>query len=395
MSRRIAIVTTKQPGTNPRMRKNADALARGGFDVHVLYAHNARWADATDVEVLRTADWTFQRVGGHPDEEPLAYLTNRVRRKCAAWMGQIMTTFNPFQERYLKELKRFDPHLVIGHNPGSLPVLLKWGELGPVLFDAEDDHPGEFDLNSPESGKVAQLENATLPSIDHMTAASPLIGRQYQHRFPHLKATTIDNVFDRTLQPEFSTPPNGPLKLVWFSQVVGLDRGLEEFLGHLAKAPSLSFELTIIGQCSPEVQQILSDAIPSDRHQISFEAPLPEKDLIRRLSEHHIGLALETGTTRNRQLCRTNKLFCYPLAGCLTLASDTNAQRQFMEEHPEAGVVFANDEELRSILQSWHSNPSELVAKRKTAWQLAHDTLHWETESKKLLELVNTLIDAP
>ena len=51
MSRRIAIVTTKQPGTNPRMRKNADALARGGFDVHVLYAHNARWADATDVEV--------------------------------------------------------------------------------------------------------------------------------------------------------------------------------------------------------------------------------------------------------------------------------------------------------------------------------------------------------
>ena len=117
--------------------------------------------------------------------------------------------------------------------------------------------------------------------------------------------------------------------------------------------------------------------------------------MLEQLGQHHIGLALETGTTRNRQLCRTNKLFCYPLAGCLTLASDTNAQRQFMEEHPEAGVVFANDEELRSILQSWHSNPSELVSKRKTAWQLAHDTLHWETESKKLIQLVESLIDGP
>ena len=66
-----------------------------------------------------------------------------------------------------------------------------------------------------------------------------------------------------------------------------------------------------------------------------------------------------------------------------------------MEEHPEAGVVFSDGEQLTSILQSLHSNPNELDEKRKAAWQLAHDSLHWETESNKLLELVDSLIETP
>ena len=81
MSARIAIVTTKQPGTNPRMRKNADALSAASYDVKVLYAFNARWADETDTDVLQKANWSAHRIGGHPEHSALTYQKHRIKRK--------------------------------------------------------------------------------------------------------------------------------------------------------------------------------------------------------------------------------------------------------------------------------------------------------------------------
>ena len=79
MSHRIAIVTTKQPGTNPRMRKNADALTAAGYEVHVLYAYNAEWADIADETIFKNARWTHRRVGGHPKHDPSNYMITRIK----------------------------------------------------------------------------------------------------------------------------------------------------------------------------------------------------------------------------------------------------------------------------------------------------------------------------
>ena len=396
MSARIAIVTTKQPSTNPRMRKNADALSAAGHHVHVLYAFGANWAEESDRHVFDHAMWSHHRVGGHPKEASLTYVMQRLRRKWAHIAGNLHGSCNPNSTEYLHWLEKFQPDLVIGHNPGVLPVLSEWSRRGPVLFDAEDDHPGEYDLTSPESQRVAQLEANEIATLTHISAASPLIAEQYQLRFPHLQVAPIDNAFERAVQPQFQSLESDTLSLVWFSQVVGLDRGLLEFLHALHPMADLRIHLTLIGLASETVQRDLKSALTSPNHTLSFKSPLPEKALIEELGRHHIGLALETGKTRNRQLCRTNKLFCYPLAGCLTLASHTRSQVQFMEEHPDAGVVFVSDEHLVSIIREWAQNPQALLAKRKAAWQLGHDTLNWETESKKLVSLVDQILhDTP
>ena len=91
-------------------------------------------------------------------------------------------------------------------------------------------------------------------------------------------------------------------------------------------------------------------------------------------------------------MCRTNKLFFYPLAGCVTLASNTRSQAHFMDEHPDAGVVFESDQQLIHLMRGWAEQREALNERRKAAWQLGHDTLNWETESEKLISLVNTLI---
>ena len=392
MNARIAIVTTKQPSTNPRMRKTADALSAAGYAVHVLYAFNAPWADETDRYILQKAKWSYTRVGGHPKEEPTAYAIQRVRRKWARVTGNLRNSFSPNTPAYLKELKNYSPDLVIGHNPGALPILTEWSQRGPVLFDAEDDHPGEYALSSSESQRVAQLENYELPLLTHVSAASPMIGQQYQQRFPNLNITTINNTFDKSLQPEFHPLEEDVLSLVWFSQVIGLDRGLQEFLHVLRPLADLRINITLIGLSAENVRSELISAVSSSNHTLDFEPPLPEKLLLETLAYHHIGLAIETGETRNRQLCRTNKLFCYPLAGCLTLASKTRSQVHFMQEHPQAGVVFESDDDLVNILKEWGRCPATLQASRLEAWKLAQKTLNWETESKKLINLVDSLI---
>ena len=393
MMQKVAIVTTKQPGTNPRMRKNADALSAAGHDVIVLYAFNALWADASDKEVFHHSQWRHSRIGGHPIENPWRYTIQRVRRKWASWTRDLCASFNPCIKDYIKKLEEIQPNIVIGHNPGALPVLTAWRHHCPVLFDAEDDHPGEFKLNSLESQRVAKLEAKELKNLNTITAASPLIGAEYSRRFPHLRITTVDNCFDARLQPSFQDLVDESLKFVWFSQVVGLDRGLQGFLQALSPATSVKINLTIIGLATEEVRQTLKNSLISKNHILTFKPPVSERKLLVELGQHHIGLAIETGMTRNRKLCRTNKLFCYPLAGCLTLASDTPSQRQFMDEHPEAGTIFSSTDQLLRLVRKWANNPSDLCRQRKIAWNLGHTTLNWEKESSKLLGLVDSMIE--
>ena len=392
LKHRIAIVTTKQPGTNPRMRKNADALAAAGYDVDVLYAFNAAWADEADQTVFQQAKWRHRRIGGHPQKEFKTYAIQRLHRKWADWTHNSSAAFCPCRHEYIKALQTIQPHLVIGHIPGALPILSEWSSEGTVLFDAEDDHPGEFKVHSPESLRVAELEKYHLKEITHITAASPLIDKEYHRRFPHLEVTAIDNVFDLDFQPEFQEAAGDPLKFVWFSQVVGLDRGLQEFFAALGAIADVRIQFTIIGLCEEHVRRTLQNSLLSEHHTLSFEPPVQEKKLMQKLGQHHIGLAIETGMTRNRQLCRTNKLFCYPLSGCITLASNTRSQTQFMEEHPEAGVVYDSNRQLTDLILQWANQPDVLNNQRKAAWKLAQSKLNWEVESEKLVALVERLI---
>ena len=254
---RIAIVSTKQPGTNPRMRKNADALSAAGYTVHVLYGFSARWADETDQTLLNKAPWRHQRLGGHPSHSPTPYFLFRLLRRLAAVMGWIDLEYCPAKNAYIRQLKQIKPNLVIGHNPSALPILSIWSQKhnGKVLFDAEDFHSGEGKKGSRSNKKVAAIEAKHLQHIRYITAASPMIGQAYVEIHPHLKVTPLSNAFDKRLQPNFKPNPQGPLTLVWFSQVIGLDRGLEEFLTALHALAALPIRITLIGLCAIEVKR--------------------------------------------------------------------------------------------------------------------------------------------
>lgn len=394
MGKNIVIVTTSQPSSNPRMRKEADALASYGHSVHVLYAYTSDWAEKADAVILQKSKWTFERVGGSPNSEKTTYFLSRLTRKINSILGRQDPSFCRSLNRYTSIIKHRKPDLVIGHNPGSLPILSRiHQDLSiPILFDAEDFHRGEFKEGDPNQEKVIFLENTHIPKLQRITAASPLIGEAYKKLYPHLSVTVVNNAFDRTLQPPLVIPSTKKFKFVWFSQVIGLDRGIQGFIEILGQFKKCPIELTLVGQLSESTEEFLRKKANQFDCPILFLEPMQEAELFKFVSQHHFGLALEETTTINHQLCRANKLFVYPLAGLTTIATRTPGQIQFFEEYPDTGIAFNNQNNLLRQLNHWANHPEELEARRKKAWELARDILNWEHESKGLLNTVNTLL---
>ena len=392
---RVLFITPKQPSTNPRMRKAADALAAAGHEVHVLYAYNADWATVADEEILKQPAWTHERIGGDPREEPVSYHLGRFQRKLSAALGRLESSYCPSLSSFIRAGLKWQPELVIGHNPGALfPIHEIARRLQvPSLFDAEDYHRGESKSDT-INASVAQLEDRWLSEMTAVTTAAPLITQAYQTLYPEQEFVTVNNAFPLLYSAVEALPQEGPLRLVWFSQVVGQDRGLEPFLEGMALLKDAPCELTIIGMCPPEIKAEMRAKMNATPHVLHFKDPMGEADLFAFLSTQEIGLALELGETLNRQYCRTNKLYAYPLSGCLMLASNTPAQVQFLEEHPDLGhlIDLGDKASLTHRLQTLFSDRHATLAARGTSLQKAKSRLNWDYESLTLLEFIDRLV---
>ena len=394
---RILIVTPKSPSTNPRMRKAADALAHEGYTVKVLWAYGTAWADAIDQEICAQAKWESQQIGGNPVSSKLTYFFSRLFRKMHEKLGNFEKSKCRSSRRYISEGINWKPGLVIGHNPGALGPASKIAEnLNiPSLFDAEDYHRGEsFVVRENQEVATAQLENQYIPRFTQLTSAAPLISEAYEGHYPQHKVVTVNNAFSKQLQPPAPDLMTGPLKIIWFSQVVGLDRGLKEFLQGLRLISDVPIELNLLGLCSEEKNAQLTAAINSSVHSLQFHEPRSEKELLQFIGQHEIGLALEHPTPKNRDICRTNKLFTYPLAGCYMLLSHTASQEQFLKEWPATGALIDLNTPATIARQlKWcFENREELLARRMASWKLASETLNWEVESKQLTQLVQKVL---
>ena len=239
--------------------------------------------------------------------------------------------------QFIRKGIQWCPDLVIGHNPGALAPVARISKRlkVPAMFDAEDFHRGEsYWVRVRQEHKMIELENRFFPSISTITAASPLIADAYQSLYPNQHFVAVNNAFSGEIQPPPPKAETGPLKICWFSQVVGLDRGLQEFIAGMNEVKDIPIELNIIGLSSAEKNNLLSDLIGSPKHQIFFHAPRPEAELLEFLGTQEIGLALEIPVAYNREICRTNKLYTYPLAGCLCSLLEQKAKHNFWMNSP-------------------------------------------------------------
>lgn len=341
-------------------------------------------------------------MGGHPKKNRLLWLYTRVRRKICSWApftnGLVYRAICRAYDEMLQVALNIQTDLFIAHNIGTLPIAASAARTQGVqyAFDAEDFHRGEYSPDQSQSKWVQKIEAAYLPATSYLTASSPLIAEAYQKQFADKQALVIQNVFPLAFQKPLKTIENSPLRLFWFSQTTGLNRGLQDVLCALTLLSDIPISLNITGEINDSTQKALSAYISSNIHEIRFAPPVPEAELFETASKQHIGLALEPGFSQNNSIALSNKIFTYLIAGNAILASDTPAQMQFIAKNPKIGWCYpkGKPEKIAEILRHCYNNPEILNQARSNAWNAALERYNWDIEQRKFLETVSSLFNA-
>lgn len=406
--KKIVLITSGQPSTNPRLVKEADVLVSAGYQVTVVYQYWNAWATEKDQILLTKKKWKAIRVGGSPTQNKLIYFFTRILYKVSKLIFQKFGPENGKAEWYLLRTYRLmylkvlqlEADLLIGHNLGALAICVKAAKKKEIKcgFDGEDFHRQEVtdNKNAKEYKLAKYIEDKYLPKVDYLTVASPLIASEYKKLYPFLNPNVINNVFPLKNIPTLGSQSanlDSPLKLFWFSQTIGKGRGLEDVIAALQQLNNNDFQLHLLGNISLEVK-LYFEALADDV-KIYFYEPIAPDDLFEFAAKFDIGLALEPAFCLNNDLALSNKLFSYAVSGLAVIASETSAQKQFMETYPNIGKTYkiGDSDALATILTYYAKNRNDLYAAKKASFDLAKNELNWELESKKFIAIINSVLN--
>ena len=395
-------MSSGQPSLNPRLVKEADALTDAGYRVTVIYAYWNDWGTRLDGQLLAGKKWNAIKAGGDPKQQPFTYLLSRLLFK-AAGIAQKKTKINLLTELsasratyfLISEAKKHKGDLYIGHNLGALPAVAKAARKfdKPFGFDAEDMH--RYEVNSLDSDPTvilaALIEKKYIPESNYLSVSSPQIGDAYKELFPGISPVTILNVFPKSgVSLTAEKEQSAPVKLFWFSQTIGKGRGLEGIIAALLKLKEYAFELHLLGDLPIGNFKDYLDDVVSRGVKIFIYTPVAPDEIPAFASKFDIGLATELKEPLNRNLCLTNKIFTYLQAGLAILASDTAAQKDFLQAYPAIGKIYNLEHEklLPATLLSFYNDRKALNKYKEATLNLAHTTLNWETESGKFINLI-------
>lgn len=121
-----------------------------------------------------------------------------------------------------------------------------------------------------------------------------------------------------------------------------------------------------------------------------LQKQIKDREVLKIIAQHHIGLALEQKQPLNRDLTVTNKILQYLLCGLAVAATDTEGQREVAVR--AAGAVqlcgAENPAGLAKILNGWAGDLTSLQNARVLARKAAEERYCWENETPKLVRLV-------
>lgn len=411
----VVIVTPTYISSNPRVVKEANALAAVGLRVCVVFSQGPMtWARAEDAAVAAGCRWHARPVrwSRSISAERGAYLRSTVRFHLARRLP--FSTRGPLPVVVRAECRTYPElasaaaairgGLYIGHYPEGLAAAAhaarQWK--ARTAYDVEDLHTEEdapTRAGRDRSRRVFEIERRHIGACAYVSAVSEGVAAALADRYAGVEPFVLHNVFpwkDRDAIDGLVKDRRGPaLSLYWYSQVIGFDRGLQDAIRALGRVRA-PFQLHVRGFHSEAVAERLralaADAGIADR--LFIHHRVQPSELLSRTVEHDIGLALEQPVSRSRELSVTNKLFFYLLAGLAVVATDTAGQRGVLQQMNGAGDLYpaGDDRALAEILNRLVTDPSHLARRRQAALAAAASRWNWETEQDRLVQAVGRVL---
>jgi glycosyltransferase involved in cell wall biosynthesis len=403
---RICIIGSAHPCHNPRLIREADSLTEAGHRVRVVAPCFTPELAQKDRRLTAKRKWRLETVDFRPIgmKGRFQSLLFRGRRRLAQdlfrWAPGVRIAAYGFTMAFpeLVALACREPaDWYIAHAQPALPVAAAAARRWKVRlgFDCED-FLAEGD-NDP-ADMVRMIEKAYLPFCDYVSVPSEHIGKQLEKDYRVPNPLVLYNTFPVCLANGLIPPRQRRsrtiLRLHWFGQTIGPDRGIEEAIEAMGLIGQ-GVELHLRGQLNDSyrstVEFLASRHAPSSK--VVFHPQVDHDELIGTLDQFDVGLALEKENRINASKTVSNKLFSYLLAGLAVAATDTPGQREILSKIPSAGFLYpeGNPKILAEGLQQWIANSHALREAQQAAWERTRREFCWDREKEKLLSTLRTI----
>lgn len=403
----ICIISGGHLCTNPRVVKEANFLNDLRFNVTILTI----WKDKRYVEEDRKLIAATIRYIGVDlcNRRSMRFWINRFKRKIGSLLVRNFDIQSVHALSYgLSELLflayRVSPDLFIVHQECGLYVGTKLLNEGrKVAFDFEDWHSEDLPLEHRKERPVRALKRMERMAMEHgvyITTTSAAMANAMVEYYSGQKPTVVRNTFNSILAQSDPLPydPHSKIRLIWFSQTIGPERGLELLAEALRQIPAIEIEIHLLGSLGKGYQKQLKSLFPdSIVHRLFIHATVSNAELPFFLTKFDVGLALENKSSRNRDLTITNKILQYFQAGIPVIATRTAGQEEVAGK--ALGAVFMVEQDdaagLANCIASLNENRAALSLARAASREIGLTTFNWQKESLALKQVLqkNNLYD--
>jgi glycosyltransferase involved in cell wall biosynthesis len=397
----VCIITQSHLCRNPRVLKEAIALANAGYRVNIvtgiisseLYRQDLSSIKSyPNIRITKVVDLSLPSLPSFTDR-----LLNKLGRMLVSkFKIENSLSLGYGTNHYYKKAKTIKADLYICHQELATYIGTKLIKAGfKVAFDLEDWYSEDL-LPAARAGRpinlLRQTESATLNKGVFCITTSKVLAKKLSQTYSCPIPTAIYNVF-ASPDVDLNKPKafSNPLKFFWFSQTIGTGRGLEQFIT-ISKAFKNKVEIHLLGNITSQYRELLNSILPA-QHKLYFHELVEESKLAAKIAGFDIGLALELDSPMSRNYTITNKFFQYIQSGLPVIASETAGQIEGFEQF-KPGFMLPQNPLVTDVnkLEPWLNNTAALQSAREKAIEMA-SVFNWQTESKKLLNLVKRALE--
>lgn len=217
----------------------------------------------------------------------------------------------------------------------------------------------------------------------HITVCDS-IAEMARERYAFQTVLTVRNV------PSYQPPPASLAhdrggKVILYHGAYLRDRGLEQLIAAMVHVRGG----TLLLRGDGELEQVLREYVRQLGldSRVVFAPPVPVSELVQAAARADIGVVPYIGFCLNNRFCLPNKMFEYMMAGLAVAGSDLPELRNVIAGH-NVGALFDPEDshDIARVLQQMLEDETALERMKANARRVAYTTYNWEMESVRLVE---------
>ena len=360
MPTRIAMLRSKSVGgVEPRLDKEARALAEAGYEVHA---------------VLWDRDLAYPETESRP-----SYMVHRIRYRAPYNRGSLAWKLPRFWSRAFRLLRRLEPHVVHAADYDTVPPAIRardrWGS--KLVFDIWDFYADMITVPIPSTlrRRLARREARAVAQADLVIL--PDLARKGRLSVPTRRVVEVMNTpEDRTIS---GAAHDG--FVVFYGGNLAKDRGLFD----LVRACEATGATLVVAGQGPDQGAIIPEIESSPR--AMFLGEISPDEVVQRTASADLVPILYDPSVANNRFASPNKLFEAMMLGKPVLVTDGIGVADLVRSHDIGVVVPYNDRPaLQAALEELMLSPPRCATMGANGRRLYESRFRWDLMKGRLLE---------